>query len=186
MLCYHDTYSTNLTPCNLASRPVFALTSALALPAHSRTQLCCLSSLPLQQEKKEWDLGCTPHFLPPAAAVLPFPHITWQKSRVTLDVQWVEIRSVYERNIGKVGIFSSSRGDEKVFHCHFEMQLLLLNQIILIYSKMKTKKHLISGPCSWDVQSHCPGSSTGPQHLVGNSIFYSVSDGGINGAGHCS
>lgn len=108
MLCYHDTYSTNLTPCNLASCPVFALTSALALPAHSRTQLCCLSSLPLQQEKKEWDLGCTAHFLLLAAAVLPFPHITWQKSRVTLDVQWVEIRSVYERNIGKVGIFSSS------------------------------------------------------------------------------
>lgn len=29
--------------------------------------------------------------------------------------------------------------EEKVFHCHFELQLLLLNPIMLIYSKIKVK-----------------------------------------------
>lgn len=68
MLCYHNTHGTNLMPCNLP--PLQSPSCALALPAGSGAQL------PLQREEEELDLGCIPHFLPPAAALPAFPQNT--------------------------------------------------------------------------------------------------------------
>lgn len=153
MLCYHSTYSANLLPCNLPSLPPVCPAKPQPLPCPSCRQqssaVLSLSRIPVQQEEKEWDLGCTPHPLPP---VLLFPLFLTEHGR---GAELLQMCSKWKPVVSRKGtqkrcyfIFSGSRGDGKVLHCQFELQLLLLNPLILIYSKIKVKGHLMSGSCS--------------------------------------